>query len=213
MRKKRNVFLALMMVLIMSLSLVSCGGEEDLAFSIGSWNGNTFENEWLDMAFEVPDDWYVAPEEEIADIIGMGAEVYAAATDGDADALAQLAELQMSYGFMVMAEDGALNSQLVYENLAMSGNKSITEEEYMDISLEQALEVDVFGYELVERGTEEIAGKTFTTAKLTGFDGAFCQDYYVYKQDKYMVCLIMSYFTELEDVSDEFISDIHTLEQ
>ncbi|SFR67714.1 hypothetical protein [Anaeromicropila populeti] len=210
MKKQRKIILVLMLVVVTALT--GCKGKSDSGFSIGTWNENVFENTWLDMKFEIQDDWNIATDEEIAEVIGAGAETMSELKGNSSEAMKAAAELKTVYGFMAADAENMINAQLVYENLALSiGGTKYTEEEYLDTLEDSLLQVESIGYEVVDRTTEELAGKTFHCLKLSGYDGGMYQEYYTYKMDKYMVAVIISYTPDKEDIRDEFVNSIATL--
>ncbi len=162
--------------------------KKEVDFTIGHWEDNVFENEWLNMKFTIPAEWNIATDEEIAEILGVGAEIISKSSGGDSEALSEIANLKTSYGFMAADSSSKINAQLIYENLAMSiGGTKITEEEYADIVVDGLAKIEQMGYEELGRDTQEIAGKTFYHVKLSLYDGKANQDYYLFRQDKYMV--------------------------
>ncbi|OYP11822.1 hypothetical protein CG709_08530, partial [Lachnotalea glycerini] len=189
MKKQKTRVLCFIMLLV--IAITGCG--KDSEFTVGKWNGNTFENSWLNMKFEIPDDWNIASTEEINEIVGAGAE--ALDLNGtSAEQIKKAAELKTVYSFMVSDSTSTMNAQLIYENLALSiGGTKFTEEEYLDQISEMLLQQESYQYEQTDKGSVEIAGKTFQNIQFSAFDGVMYQEYYSYKMDKFMVSLIISY--------------------
>jgi hypothetical protein len=181
-------------------------------FSLGSWNGYVFENSWLNMKFEVPEDWKIATQEEMSTILGAGAE----AIDIKGTSTEQLkAALKMktSHSFMASNQSGTTNAILSYENLAMTiGGTKYTEMDYLDSVLKILLQQENLEYEFIENSSTEIANKTFETMTLSLYGGALYQEYYCYKKDEFMVTLILTYAPGEEDLKVDFINNISTLE-
>jgi hypothetical protein len=169
-------------------------------FSLGSWNGYVFENSWLNMKFEVPEDWKIATQEEMSTILGAGAE----AIDIKGTSTEQL---------KAALKSGTTNAILSYENLAMTiGGTKYTEMDYLDSVLKILLQQENLEYEFIENSSTEIANKTFETMTLSLYGGALYQEYYCYKKDEFMVTLILTYAPGEEDLKVDFINNISTLE-
>lgn len=218
MKKFKSILMASM--LVMATALAGCSGDAadapagDAAavpFTLGQWNDTTFENEWLNMKIAAPADTTISSDEEIAQLMGVGADILSQSTEGDTDALKNIADLATSYGFMITNSTGTFNSQLVYENLDVSGGPDTTEEEYANIVAETILQVPELDYADVGRSEVEIAGKTFYKMELTMSGGLVAQDYYLYKQDNYMVSFIVTYTEDMKATSDAFVAGITTL--
>jgi hypothetical protein len=204
MKMQKKIIVTLLLVL--SLVLTGCSGGKDDGFAVGAWNGTTFENTWLNMKFPVSDNWTISTDEEIAQLN----EISTDSDDAGQELLDKIAELKTVYGFMITENETFSNVQLIYENLAMSiGGTKMSEQEYLDSAMEMLPSED---YELLETVTKDIAGKTFTVAKMSAYDGVYSQDFYCYKQGKHMVVMIMSYTPDQAAVIDEFVSGITTLE-
>ncbi|MFT4144423.1 MAG: hypothetical protein QM644_08180 [Mobilitalea sp.] len=210
---KQQKRISILLVLLTMLLLISGCSKQDSKkeFSIGSWNDNVFENTWLNMKFEIGDDWAIATDEEISEVMGVGAELISELNGTSKEALEMAAELKVIYGFLAYNSDTTTNIQLMYENLAKSlGGTKYTETEYLGEFKKQIPE-DI--YELVDESTKEIAGKTFYTLKYSVYDGALFQEYYTYKLDKYMVSLIVTYTSETEAEIQQFLNNISTIKE
>ena len=208
MRKQIRGLIALCM--LVAIIVTGCGIERGPSFTIGAWNGNIFENSWLNMRFEVDNYWTIATDEEIAEFSGVGLEMLSELQGTSKESLEAMVDLTTVYGFLVLKGEGDPSIQLIFENLAKTiGGKNISEDEYLDIMLDQ---LSGMNYEMVEEASKvELANKTFTTLKTSAYDGLVLQDYYCYKQDKYMVTLITSYTEDNESSVQDFINNIAVL--
>lgn len=208
-QKRIIILLALLMISVLISGCSKQGSKKE--FSIGSWNDNVFENTWLNMSFKVNEDWSIATDEEISEVMGVGAELISELNGTSKEALTKAAELKVIYGFLAYNSDATTNIQLLYENLAKSlGGTKYTEEEYLNEFKKQIPE-DI--YELVDESTKEIAGKTFYTLKYSVYDGALFQEYYTYKLDKYMVSVLVTFTPDTEAEIEEFINNISTIKE
>ncbi len=241
---KRQKGLILASSLLLAFTLASCGGSstkttentsteagttkeateetteeapieaEPVEFTLGSWNGNTFENQWLNMSITAPEGSVIATDEEIAELMGVGTEILAASLDANADAMNKINELKTSYGFMIYDETQSSNAILAYDNLAMTpGGTDMSADEYLDATIETVLAADL-GYEVLNQDPVELAGKEFSHAKVSLFDGAAYQDYYLYRDmnDDHIACLILTYTEDTKPAADALIDSITTLE-
>jgi len=65
---------------LMAVLLVACGGgeyDEDTirGFTRGTWNGNVFTSDQVGVTFTMPDGWVAATDEEMAEVMGLGADM------------------------------------------------------------------------------------------------------------------------------------------
>ena len=227
MKKQRGIILGITMVL--AFTLIGCAKEntarsadstvsatesktesktESTSFSIGKWNGHVFENEWLNMKFFIPDTWKIATDEEISALIGLGAEQVK--IDGTSkEQLEKAIKLKNVYSFIVSEPSGVVNAQLMFENLALSiGGTSYDEKMYIDTTVNVLLKQKDYQYKVLEQGSEVIANKTFQTVKLSLYNGAMEQMYYCYKQNNFMVNMIVSYQPAQSELKNDFVKNI-----
>lgn len=211
---KRSIRMLLAFMLLTVLVVTGCGKveseKETPDFTIGAWKDNVFENSWLNMKFEIDDEWTIASDEKIAEISGIGAEILSGLQGTSKENLEAMAALTTVYGFMVLKNDGDPSIQLVFENLAKTtADVKTTEEEYLDMVVEQ---LTGFGYEILEETKDvTLADKTFKKLKLSAYEGLLTQDFYCYKKDKYIISIITTYTDATEDDTEEFIDDISVL--
>jgi len=71
--KKKLLLFALAAIMAATLILASCGSAD---LDRGEWNGNVFTNEFFGLTFNMPNDWLAASDAEIADLLGIGSEVF-----------------------------------------------------------------------------------------------------------------------------------------
>lgn len=180
-------------------------------FTTGKWNGHVFENEWLNMKFTVPDSWKIASDEEISSIAGLASDLVK--IDGTSkEQLEQAMKLKNMYSFIVAEPTGSINAQLMYENLALSiGGTSYDEKKYIDAAVNLLLQQKDYQYKVLEQSSVVIANKTFQAVKLSLYNGAMEQMYYCYKQDNFMVNIIVSYQPTQTAAKDNLIKNISIL--
>jgi len=207
---KKLISMLLVLLMLITTMVTGCGKKDGSSFTIGAWNGNVFENSWLNMKFETDGEWNVYTDEEIAEISGIGQEVLSELKGTSKKELEAAMNLTTVYGFVIDKGIGEASIQLVFENLAKTkeGTKT-TEEEYVDIVLDQ---LENLGYEVIEEITDvKLADKNFKLIKLS-FQDLITQDFYVYKQGKYMVSMVVSYTDDYENTVKEFVDNITVLD-
>lgn len=205
--KKQSV-LVFCSIILLAVSLTGCAKAP--GFTVGKWNQNVYENNWLNMKFDVPADWEIATKEEIKAIIGLGAEKLN--IEGtSAEQLKAAADLKTIYAFMVNNPKGLL-VQLMYENLALTiGGTKYTESQYLDESSKILLQQVDYKYEFVSNSSAKLANKEFKMMELSVFEGKLIQDYYAYKMDKFMVVIIVSYTPDMGTAKTDFMNNIGVL--
>ncbi|BCN30915.1 LptM family lipoprotein [Anaeromicropila herbilytica] len=212
---KKKISILLMMMLVFTAVLSGCGKKTSSgpSFEIGSWNDKVFENKWLNMKFQIEDDWNIASDKEISELMGVAAETVSKINGTSKDALKAAADLKMVYGYMVSNAKNTMNVQLVFENLALSiGGTKYDEEKYLDKTLETLQNNQSIGYKVVDRTKKEIAGKKFHLLKVTGYEGKLIQEFYCLKKGKYMVDLFVTYSKDDEKAKEKFMKNISVLD-
>ncbi len=207
--RQRKIF-GIILFLFTVMLISGCSKKEEKKFSIGTWNDNVFENTWLNMKLEINNDWSLATDDEISELMGVGTEYLNELKGTNNKALETAAKLKTIYGFLAYSPDATNSIQLMYENLAKTlGGTKYSEKEYLDVVKEQLPQEQ---FELVDESTIEIAGKTFYTMEFSVYDGALIQRYLSYKLDKYMVSLLITFTPDNKEEMDEFLNNITTLE-
>jgi len=192
---KRKIALVLCAVMLLC-SLAACGGkEEKVEFTRGTMSGNTYTSTFAGIKFEAPDDWTLASEEELNEMMNIAID------STDANELAKkYVELSTVYDMVAIAPDNT-NVMIMYENLALTpGGTSYSEEDYAE-AVKGQLDSS---YTCGEIYTTEMAGKTFTVMPASVYDGQFYQEYFLLKVGTYMTCIV---FTSLSDPASSGMSD------
>lgn len=207
---KRSMRKLLALMLLTVITVTGCGKGDSSNFTIGAWNDNVFENSWLNMKFEINDEWTIASDEQIAEVSGVGMEMLSELKGTSKESLEAMANLTTVYGFLVLQGEGDPSIQLMFENLAKTiEGKDTTEEKYLDIVFEQ---LSGMGYEILEEATDvKLADKTFKVLKVSAYEGLLLQNLYCCKQGNYMVVLASTYTEASESAEEEFMNNISTL--
>jgi len=146
--KKKLLALTLAFVLLVSL-LAACGGnggngatptpaepEATPAPEVGNpmrgvWDGDVFTSQYLGFRFEMPEGWLAATDEEIAELLGLGADMIAQGTDlGD---IMEVMDLTTVTDIMVSDPITGANLSIAFERLVFPHNR-LSAQEYMEIA-------------------------------------------------------------------------------
>ena len=198
---KTKKLLALLLALILALTCVACANtlEEDddgegatkkVELSRGKIDGNVYENEYLGFKFTKPESWVYSTDEEIAEVLNIGAEMILG--DNFSEALKNSTSI---YDMMVVDPATGTNISIGYENLSKTQSIGITEEEYIE-ALESQLE-HVSAVQIVfpdELDTVRLGNVEFTRAICTTTTSgvSMSQTYYLRKTEGYMAFVIVT---------------------
>lgn len=177
-------------------------------FSRGTWDGNTFTSNWLNMKVTFPDDVTIMTEEEIKQATGVGQDVLQ--DNGNySDAELKEQEALSVYDFMVWLPDGSSNASLVYEDVL---GRKMDGEAYLAQVQEQLAAVADLQYEFNEIENVTLGGNTFAKLHASAMGGSMYQDYYSMNKDGRMVSMIISYVPDSQEMAEEIVSSITTAE-
>lgn len=176
-KKICNVIMLLLFVLLIA---TGCEKNETKEISLGSWNENTYTNEFLGLTYYKPDDWTRFTDEQIKDVMEIGSELT------DASELAKkLSELTSVTYLMSSSSDGS-NVILMSEKPLVN----MSEQSYAE-SLKSQLESQTsMSYTLSDIEKETIDGSEFVTIEASV--QTINQKYYIYKVDDYVVSIIVT---------------------
>lgn len=196
--------ISFLLVLVLVLSMVACaesgsgGGKKKtttgdktdvVEISRGTTAGTLYKNEILDFIFTRPSSWVYSTDEEIAMVIGVGAEMLE-------DDRFQVALDKNAAMYDMMVVDMVTQSNVIvgYENLKMSLSSNITEEQYIENlkkqlnSVSHIIQVEFVGaVKKVKLGETEF---TRVVCKTTTNGVTMTQVYYVHKVGSYMGMVI-----------------------
>lgn len=202
MKKAIKIALIILLVASMLFVLTGCGKEENTAtennavtneqpveeqkteFSMGKWKDDTYENEFLGVKFNMPEGWTYSSDEEIAEMMNVGAELL----NDDQKVAAEIAKLTSVY-YMVANNPSTGDSVSILSEKPLM---DVTAEYYLNQLKTQLTSVESMSYEVKNISKEEVAGREYetllVTATMSGIEVS--QKYYVYKMDEYFVCII-----------------------
>ncbi len=202
MKKVLKSMLVILLTASMLFVLSGCGNQEEKKatnddekanveqedkttdFSMGSWSDNVYTNDFLGLKFKLPAGWKYSSDEEIAEMMNLGTELL----NDDQKAAAEVSKLNSAYYMVANDPNTGDNISIISEKPAME----VTTEFYINQLKTQLSSVDSIRYEIGETSKETVAGKEYDTltvnASMSGVK--MTQRYYIYKVDKYVVCII-----------------------
>ncbi len=202
--------ICLMLALVMLLAFVGCdepkepttttptttgtqppaGGPSKPELSRGTVNGNVYTNSYLGFSFNAPETWVYATDEEIAQMINVGAEAVLGSAFKET-----LKDVGSVYDMLAADVVSGSSVNVGYENLAKTMASNITETQYMAAVKAQFENISgmtvVFPdtYDTVKLGQTDFL-RAVCTATAQGV--TFTQVYYVHKVDGYMSFVILT---------------------
>lgn len=170
--------------------------------SRGMWSDETYTNEFAKLRYVLPEGWVIATDEQLATIMGIGAEAF-----GDKQKwVAEATKMTTIYDTMVQDPVAQNSISIMFENLVVSGNTKISEEDYCDSIKAQIENLENLSYTFGDSYTTKLNGVDYLVAPTEETNSKISQYYLMHKQDKYMVCVIVSIFddTKIDDIIAQF---------
>lgn len=165
-------------------------------FSMGKWNDSVYTNDFLRLKFNLPEGWIYSSDEEIAEMMNIGLELL----NDDQKVAAEIAKLTSVY-YMVASNPNTGDSVTILSEKPII---EVTAEYYINQLKTQLVAVESISYEIGETSKEKVGDNEYNTLLVTGTMSGIevAQKYYVYKMDKYFVCMIVT-STSGEDTINE----------
>lgn len=195
-------FLILTLAVLMSFCCVACNTV--IVISHGTVEDNVYTSDFTGITFTAPDGWTYLTDAEIAELVNTNAD--ALFNESFADAIA---EMESFTEMMATDPKTGTNVNIVYENLATSGNTGISEEDYLNASMEQ-LQSALTGVTVKLVGSEDVTlcGANYLRAQLstTASGISMTQYQYIRKISNYMVIVTATITTgyEVADIEAMF---------
>ncbi|MCL1936317.1 MAG: hypothetical protein FWF57_08110 [Defluviitaleaceae bacterium] len=121
----------------------------------GIWDGNVYTNEWLGVRFFMPDNWVIATDEEIADLLGVASDILPVlGKDIPAD-FWEIAGVTTMHDMLVSEAETGNSVQIIFERLVFP-NTQMTVEDLMESMMGFLQEVGINAY--INPGTTQIGG-------------------------------------------------------
>lgn len=214
MKKVLKSILAIVLTASMLFVLSGCGNKEEekatndnektnveqenktVEFSMGSWSDNVYSNDFLGLKFKLPNGWKYASDEEIAEMMNLGAELL----NDEQKAAAEISKLNSAYYMVANNPNTGDNISIISEKPAME----VTTEFYINQLKTQLQNVNTINYEIGETSKETVAGKECDTLTVDASmsEVKMTQKYYIYKVDKYVVCIISTSTSGEQKIND-----------
>ena len=197
----------ILLVAMMLFSLVACGKAKNPSenvinsgnkaeFSMGEWKNNVYTNEFLNMKFNLPEGWNYASDEEIVQLMNLGSDILS----GDKKYTDEVAKLTSAYYFFA-SDPNSGSSVSLFTEKPMIG---VTMDYYLSQVKSQLEAVTEIKYEIGENSKQTIAGKEYTTLRVTAPEYEMIQKYYLRQMDDYFIGMIVT--TQDETTIDQIIS-------
>ena len=227
-RRKMGVVMA---VLMLALALAGCsagneGGKEDKGqkqeekkqeeekdpYVKGTVEGNHYENEWLNMRIDLPEDFVMATEEEQTNAQEAGGQFL---DEEGKDTMDKAYDSGIaSYEMMAATLNGIPNANIALEKLPY---KNATVEQYIEVARE-AVEKSTTGGMTISFADDvadtDVGGQTYKrmagTAQIEveGGSAEFNMDLYVRVQDGYAVVITTTYTADTAAQNDAFLASV-----
>jgi len=163
------------------LPLTNCSKGSD--YKRGKLTENGFESKYLDIKFTLPEGFVMATEEDMLQMMGIGADV--AGVDK------KIIELTTVYEMMASAITGQPNVIVMVEKPLLS---NITVEQYLDALKTNLLSVTALDYEFDDQITSvEIAGNEYKQFSAALPSMNIIQNYFCRKQGGRIIAFINTY--------------------
>ena len=189
--------LLLLLTVCMLGTMVGCGSKEkEKTISRGTIEGNVYTSEFMGLSFTKPDSWVYSTDEEIAQVMNVGAEILERSEFEQ-----KAAELATIYDMMVKDMLWGNNINISFENLVMSQASNITVEQYIEtfkaLMNQQAA---MMNYEFAETEAVKLGELDFSKVAATGSYSGVSFDQYIYlrKEGTYMIVITISVFDGTE---------------
>lgn len=173
-------------------------------FARGAWDGDTYANDYLDLAFTLPDGWVAATDEEIANAMQLGSDMLTEEQKFTND----MAKQKSVYEMMAAQDGGGPNLLMMLENLSMTiGGTAYDEQRYADVLTEQFSQLTSMKVALKDTSEAELAGRTYLRVDYDVNDGAMTITYFLRRMDKYMLALCFTGVTGKEPTADQITAN------
>jgi hypothetical protein len=159
------------------------------SYERGILTDTSFESEYLDIKFYLPEGFVMATEEDILQMMGIGADI--------SGVNKEIVKLTTVYEMMASAPIGYPNVIVMAERLILS---NMTAEQYFNALKTNLLNVDAMDYEFNNQITSvEIAGQEYKQMSASLPSWNIFQDYIFRKQGNRMVGFITTYSSDTKE--------------
>ena len=177
MKNKFKTFLLIVLAGIMMITLAGCGEKEESdskkkdkeenktsqnpvednteKIDLGRWDNNVYTNDYLGMKITLPEGWTPASDEKLAEYMHIGEDLL----KDEGKYISEVAK-QTSIYYASATEDMTGNGIIVMSEKS-AGAAGV--EDYIKALKSQLTSVTQMSYKVVNEGTAEFAGKTWST--------------------------------------------------
>ncbi len=162
-----------------------------------------WESEYLGMRYTLPEGMYMATEEAINDMMGLGEE---ALSESFSEQQLKYAKMRTVYEMMSTDATGANNVVLTVEKLPLNNMKA---EVYVQSLKMQLGKVTTISYTITgDDETVSIAGKDFikVSTQIDSEDAPLRQDYYVRVFEGRAICAVVTYSDETLELAETILN-------
>lgn len=162
------------------------------AISRGVISGNTYTNTFAGITITKPSSWTFASDKQLEEQFGI-------VLDGYTDFEQEFIKNSTIYDMMLVSPS-ASNIMVMYEDLSVSGSQNISIDDYVDILTRQLKAQTALNYTILATYTGSLAGENYTIidAEASSNGGSVFQRYYLRKQGKYIIGIVISARSEME---------------
>ena len=158
--------------------------EQTKEFSLGSWDGKVYKNDFLGLQFNEPEGWSHSTDEEIAKMMNIGKELL----NDDQRKAMEISEIENAYYFVA-------NDTNTGDSLSVTSEKEnadYTVDFFINNMKKQLTAVESIKYEVLGTEKAKVGNVDCDVLKAKGeyLGVTIYQNYYIYKIDRYFVSII-----------------------
>lgn len=178
---------------------VQTSTDNNSKIELGKWENNVYSNNFLKLKINLPTGWTIATDEELAKLMNIGTEIVA-------NEDAYLAEIAKQTGvYYASASDSSTGDNILVFSEKPLRDASV--KEYIEATSANLESLSSMKYTIKGTDTETIGSRTYDTLTVELVDAGITQRYYLYKEGKYFVGVIVA-STSGESTIDEIAKNI-----
>lgn len=179
----------------------------DGSFTLGTVENGVYTSEFSGLSFTAPDNMSFASEEEILEMMNLGADLL---DDSRVDLYMELAKQTTVYDMVASDPTTGDNVMVMYENLSTYGSSADYDVDTYVAALEAQMDMMASSgltYTKKSSGTVNLSGMDFAKVEFEATYDTYgyttTQTYYVAKQDDYIIAVIttLGMMSDVEDAS------------
>ena len=195
--------LTLIIVFITAIMLVGCDNKKDSLenqveveneVSLGTWEGNTYSNDFFEIKYNMPDGWSYLSNNDLAKLMDLNFEAYENIDEYTKEVTKQIT----IYHFSANNPETGDTVQLLSENTI----KDLTEDYYISALKDEFSNMEAVKYEIIETNTETLGKYIYKSVLIKAVDYDIYQKIYVRKIGKYFINILITSNTGLDTISE-----------